>query len=237
MRWNATFIATLFFNLHELTKIVLQKLYQTFWSQIERTEPKRFFLFFCVTSRLSVFSALWDFLSKKNFPKGSPTECKLKTTKGSHFSFFGHSFVIFFHQFFYPSIFWCFATMDVKKCERIPLLVRQGPALAGTWRASSVVWVFHEFNTFMSFWYFSALDMAPTCAFPGLFNKSRVFHVTCNTEASFPSETAAFQSHGSSFRPFWWKFYSLTIETNSFSKCLAMVIQMVTFEVDQKPRF
>ena len=37
--------------------------------------------------------------------------------------------------------------MDVKKCERIPLLAPQGPALADPWRASSVVWVFREFDT------------------------------------------------------------------------------------------
>ena len=71
--------------------------------------------------------------------------------------------------------------MDVKKCERILLLARQGPALAGTWRTSSVVWVSREFDTFcevdtlrfifpldMSFCYFRALDMTPTYAVPGL---------------------------------------------------------------------
>ena len=44
--------------------------------------------------------------------------------------------------------------MDVKKCERIPLLARQGPALVGPWRASSVVWVFCEFDTlsFLTLW-------------------------------------------------------------------------------------
>ena len=45
---------------------------------------------------------------------------------------------------FHPSIFRCFATMDVEKCKRIPLLAC---ALAGSWRASSVVWVFREFDT------------------------------------------------------------------------------------------
>ena len=37
--------------------------------------------------------------------------------------------------------------MDVKKCKRIPFLARQGPMLAGPWRASSIVWVFREFDT------------------------------------------------------------------------------------------
>ena len=90
------------------------------------------------------------------------------------FSFFG-IVRLFSEIFFHRSIFWCFATMDVKKCERIPLLARQGPALAGTWCASSVVrlgfswvWYFEFFDTFMSFCYFWILDMAPTNAVPVL---------------------------------------------------------------------
>ena len=46
--------------------------------------------------------------------------------------------------------------MEVKKCERIPLLASQGPALAGTWPASSVVWVSREFDT-LSFRHFHVL--------------------------------------------------------------------------------
>ena len=46
--------------------------------------------------------------------------------------------------------------MDVKKCERIPLLARQGPALVGPWRASSVVWLFCAFDT-LSFCHFEVL--------------------------------------------------------------------------------
>ena len=52
----------------------------------------------------------------------------------------------FFSNFFHPSIFRGFASKDVKKRKRIPLLARQGPALAGTWCASSVVLVFREFD-------------------------------------------------------------------------------------------
>ena len=44
-----------------------------------------------------------------------------KIPKGSPFQFF--SALWDFLEFFYRSIFWCFATMDVKKCERIPLSV------------------------------------------------------------------------------------------------------------------
>ena len=69
-----------------------------------------------------------------------------KSQRAPPFSFFRHC-ETFFGNFFHRSIFWCFATMDVKKCERIPFLARQGPALAGTWRAISVVWVFREFDT------------------------------------------------------------------------------------------
>ena len=66
---------------------------------------------------LSVFSALRDFFSETFFPKRSPSK------------------------------FSCFATMDFEKCERVHLLARQEPALSGTWRASSVVWVFREIDT------------------------------------------------------------------------------------------
>ena len=34
-----------------------------------------------------------------------------------------------------------------KNAKRSPFILRQGPALVGTWRASSVVWVFREFDT------------------------------------------------------------------------------------------
>ena len=32
--------------------------------------------------------------------------------------------------------------------QKNPSFSRQGPALAGPWRASSVVWIFPEFDTF-----------------------------------------------------------------------------------------
>ena len=70
--------------------------------------------------------------------------------------------------------------MDVKKCKKVSLLARQGPALAGTWRASSVVWVFREFETLfvsliLSFLQFHALLLflslryGADFAVPGLF--------------------------------------------------------------------
>ena len=43
--------------------------------------------------------------------------------------------------FFHRSIFWCFATMDVKKCERIPLLARHLRRLGFSW-----VWYFEFFD-------------------------------------------------------------------------------------------
>ena len=55
-----------------------------------------------------------------------------------------------------PSMFWCFATMDVKKCERVPLLARQFGFLGACDRK--------YFDSLNSFCYFWALDMAPTWA-------------------------------------------------------------------------
>ena len=45
-------------------------------------------------------------------------------------------------QFFDVLQYWMF-----KNPKGYPLSARQGPAPEGTWRASSVVWVFHEFDT------------------------------------------------------------------------------------------
>ena len=53
--------------------------------------------------------------------------------------------------------------MDVKKCEKIPLLARQFRRL--DFFESLILKVF---DTFMSFCYFRALDLAPTYAVPGL---------------------------------------------------------------------
>ena len=63
----------------------------------------------------------------------------------------------------HPSIFWCFATMDVKKCERIPLFGAPVPSFE--FFVSLILWVFWHFHVLCYFW---ALDMAPTYAVPGL---------------------------------------------------------------------
>ena len=98
-----------FFNPHELTKIVLKssrKYYCTkLHSLVQRTEPKRFFLFSCVTyhtgrdQRVPPFNFFWHcetFFSERNFPQRIPlhffccfaTEWMLENPKGSPFHFF-----------------------------------------------------------------------------------------------------------------------------------------------------
>ena len=139
MKWNATIIVT-FFIPHELTKIVLKS-----------------------SSKLKVSNwIIWPSeLNQKGFPlfpRNIPYRQRLKAPP---FSFFGIVRLFFEKKSPKsgpPSIFWCFVTMDVKKCKRILLLARQGPVLAGTWRASSVVWVFREFDTLLWVWYFEFSD-------------------------------------------------------------------------------
>ena len=122
---------------------------------------------------LSVFSALWLFL-KKFSSKGTPwnfwclaTAWMLKNPKRSPFIFFG------IETFFAkkipkrsPSISWCFATMDVKKSESVPLLARQGRQFGSTFGFSG--YCKRILDIWKSFCYFGALDMAPTYAVPGL---------------------------------------------------------------------
>ena len=72
--------------------------------------------------------------------------------------------------------------MDVKKCERIPLLARQRPALADTWRASSVVWVFRGFDTLfvsltLSFLHFHVLLLFLTLRYGADLGRSRLVHL------------------------------------------------------------
>ena len=85
-------------------------------------------------------------LNQNVFPVFPRTRRDQRFPLSVFFSALWYFFRNFFSNFFHPSIFRGFASKDVKKRKRIPLLARQGPALAGTWCASSVVLVFREFD-------------------------------------------------------------------------------------------
>ena len=166
MKWNAIIIVT-FFQSTRTDQNSSWKFCKILWSQIESfglaNWTKKVFSVFPrnipYRERLkgpsfSFFSALWDFFFLKNSPKVPPsifwcfaTEWMLNNPKGwSPFSvFFGIE--TFFRNFFFtkgsPFNFWCFVTMDVKKCERVPLLAHQFGRLGFSW-----VWYsFCEFDT------------------------------------------------------------------------------------------
>ena len=71
------------------------------------------------------------------------------------FQFFRHCETffekVFFHQIFFTVQFFVVLQQLMLEMKRIPLLARQGPALAGTRRVSSVVRVFCEFDTRFEF--------------------------------------------------------------------------------------
>ena len=94
------------------------------------------------------------------------------------FRFFRHC-ETFFRQICFspkgpPSFFWYLTTMDVKKCERVPLLAHRGPA---SWpRSANSVQLFgffrycrREYLTLWSLCYFWALGMAQAYVVPGFF--------------------------------------------------------------------
>ena len=119
MKWNATIIVTLFFNPHELAKIVLRS-YTKFYGVKGATWPselnQKAFSFFSRNIQyrkrlkgppIQFFSALRDCFSKKKFPKGPPlisfrvlrqNGC-WKIPKGPPFHFFRHCGTIFRKKF------------------------------------------------------------------------------------------------------------------------------------------
>ena len=111
------------------------KFYEILWCQIEPLDL------------LNWTKKIFSFLSAQHTIPGE--------TKGSPFCFFNSE--TFFENFSpkAPSIFWCFATMDVKKFERVPPF--------RFFRYCKRI-----LDTSKSFCYFWALDMAPTYAVPGL---------------------------------------------------------------------
>ena len=99
MKWNATIIVTLFFNPHELTKIVLQKFYKDLWSQIA-----------------SFGLAIWTIKVFPLFTRNIPFRERLK--RSPPYSFFRHCETFFPKKISPkgpPSIFWCFATEGMLK--------------------------------------------------------------------------------------------------------------------------
>ena len=128
MKRNATNIVTLFFNPHELTKIGLKSSTKFYGPKMNhlasRTEPKRFFLFFRVTSHRE----------------------RLKSPPFRFFGIVRLAFGIFSSKGPPPSFLMFCDRMDVKKCQRVPLLARQFRRLGFSW-----VWYF-EF-----FWHFHVL--------------------------------------------------------------------------------
>ena len=168
-----------FFNPHELTKIVLQKFYEILWCQIElfglanwtkKIFPRNILYRARLKGPLSVFFGIVTFFEKKFFPlKFLMLGDSLDVEKSQKvpFHFFRH------WDFFCkkipkrsPSISWCFATMDVKKSESVPLLARQGRQFGSTFGFSG--YCKRILVILKSFCYFGALDMAPTYAVPGL---------------------------------------------------------------------
>ena len=166
MKWNATIIVTLkfFFQSLRTDQNSSWKFYKILWSQIE-----------------SFGLANW---TKKVFPRNIPYRERLK----SPLSVFFGIVRLFSGNFFplkCPSNFWCFATMNVKKCESVPPFSAPGARANGHLGApvrsfgffvSLILFLcvryFECFETFMSFCYFwaSGLDMAPTYTIPGLLN-------------------------------------------------------------------
>ena len=141
---------------------------------------KCFFLFFRVTYStgrdwrvpLSLFFGIVRYFFENCFSSKGPRSIFLilgdrkdveKSQRVPPFNFFG--IVRLFRKKIpkgSPSTFWCFATMDVKKCKRVPRRANSVQLLRflGTVKENTLA---------LSFWYFWALDMAPTYAVPSLF--------------------------------------------------------------------
>ena len=143
MKSNATLIVTLFFNPHELTKIVLisSTKYSTKLHHLPyRTEPKRFFLFSRVANhtgrdqRVTAFNFCRHcetFIRKNFIPQRVPpfqffccfaTEWMLKSSKGSSSQFFWHCEIYFRKKSLFNFLLFC-DRMDVEKFKRVLLSV------------------------------------------------------------------------------------------------------------------
>ena len=133
---------------------------------------------------LGVFSALWDFFSKKtisqrvpcNFFWSFPTERMLKNPKGSPFQFFG--FVrLFFKKKFSPKVpllqfFWWFATEWMKNFKVSPL-VRQFGSTFGFFR-------YRRRKYFEVLLLFLSLRYGADLGVPGLFKSNSFARCSCD---------------------------------------------------------
>ena len=201
MKWNATIVVTLFFNPHELTKMVLKKFYELLWCQTET---------FGLTSwTKTVFYVFPRNIQYKERLKGPPFQIFLalrlflkKIPKGSPFNFLmfcgrmdvqwmspplGFLDVVrlcfgFFSNFFCTSILWCFATMDVKM-RKDPFLARLGPRLRapgaqipsfGFFVSLILFWDFFEF-----FWHFHVLLLFLSFRYGADLCRSRLVSIKC----------------------------------------------------------